>query len=73
MIKVLCLIWRCGSRCFGIDEVKGHRDRNFLEIANLFRFWALKKLKLNWLAKRMGSDSFTIRGEMVQKTHERVS
>ena len=51
--------------CFGFDEVKGLRDRNFLEIANLSRFWAPKKLKLNWLAKMMGSDSFTICDERV--------
>ena len=58
---------------FGIDEVKGLRDRDFLEIANLSWFWTSEKLKPNWLAKRMGSDSFTVRDERVQQTHERVS
>ena len=54
---------------FGIDEVKGLGDRNFLETTDLSRFWAPEKLKLNWLAKRMGRDSFTISDEWVQQTH----
>ena len=45
---------------FGFDKVKGLGDRNLLETFNVFRFWVPKKLKLDWLAKRMGSDSFTI-------------
>jgi len=48
---------------FGFDEVKSLGDRDILETIDVFRLWAPKKLKLNWLAKRMGSDSFTIRGE----------
>ena len=68
LIKVLGLIW---TKDFGI--VKIFRNRNFLETLNLFRFWVPKKFKLNWLAKRMGSDSFTIRDERILQTHERVS
>ena len=64
LVKVLCLIWT-EWMSFGFDEVKGLGDRNLLETINVFRFWAPKKLKLNWLAKRMGSDSFTIRGERI--------
>ena len=48
---------------FGLDKVKGLGDGNLLETIDVFRFWAPKKLKLNWLAKRVGSDSFTIRGK----------
>ena len=35
----------------GIDKVKGLGDKNFLEVTDFSRFWALKKLKLDWLAK----------------------
>ena len=48
---------------FGLDKVKGLGDGNLFKTIDVFGFWAPKKLKLNWLAKRMGSDSFTIRGE----------
>ena len=49
----------------GLDKVKGLGDGNLFETIDVFRFWTPKKLKLNWLAKRMGSDSFTIRGERI--------
>ena len=64
LIKVLGLIWT-KWKSFGTDEVKVFRNGNFLETFNLFRFWVSKKLKLDWLAKRMGSDAFTIRGERI--------
>ena len=51
---------------FGFDEVKGLGDGNLLETIDVFRFRTPKKLKLDWLAKRAGSDSFTIRGERIQ-------
>ena len=54
-------------------KVKIFGNRNFLETLNLFWFWIPKKLKLNRLAKGMGSDSFTIRDERIQQTHEWVS
>ena len=47
---------------FGFDKVKGLGDGNFFETIDVSRFWVPKKLKLDWLAKRMGSDAFTIRG-----------
>ena len=50
---------------FGFDKVKGLGDRNLLETINFFRFWAPKKFKLDWLAKRMGSDPFTICSERI--------
>ena len=46
---------------FPIDQVKGSRDGDILETANLSSFWAPEKLELNWLAKRRGSDSFTVK------------
>ena len=55
---------------FGIDEVKGLGDKDILETVDVFRLWAPEKLKHNWLAKRMGSDSFTIRDKRIQQTHE---
>ena len=58
---------------FLTDQVKGLGDGNILETANFLGFQAPKKLKLNWLTKRMGSDSFTIRDEWIYWTHERVS
>ena len=50
---------------FSIDKVKGLGDKNFLEATDFSRFQTPKKLKLNWLAKGMGSDAFTIRGERI--------
>ena len=50
---------------FGFDKVKGLGDENLLETIDVSRFWTPKKLKLDWLAKRMGSDTFTIRGERI--------
>ena len=58
---------------FGTDKVNGLGDRNFLETANFSGFRAPKKHKLDWLAKGMSSDSFTICDERIQQTHERVS
>ena len=58
---------------FCLDKVEGLRDRDFLETANISRLWTSKKPELNWLAKGMGSDSFTIYDERIQQTHERVS
>ena len=58
---------------FSIDKVKGLGDKNFLEAIDFSRFRTPKKLKLNWLAKGMGSDAFTIRDERIQQTHEMVS
>ena len=58
---------------FGLDKVKGLGDGNLLETTDVFRFWAPKKLKLNKLAKRMGSDPFTIRGKRILQTHEWIS
>ena len=48
---------------FPIDQIKSSRDGDILEAANLLGFRASEKLKLNWLTKRMGSDSFTICSE----------
>ena len=45
---------------FSIEQIKCSGDRDILEAANLPMFQALKKLRLNWLTKRMGSDSFAI-------------
>ena len=50
---------------FSTNKVKGLGDRNFLKATDFSRFWTLKKLKLNWLAKGMGSDAFTIYDEMI--------
>ena len=50
---------------FGLDKVKGLGDGDLLETIDVFRFRAPKKLKLNWLAKRVGSDSFTIRSKRI--------
>ena len=50
---------------FGFNEVKGLGDRNFLEGFDFSRFWLPKKLKLDWLAKGMGSDTYTICGERI--------
>ena len=36
---------------FGFDEVKGFKDRDFLETVDVFRLWTPKKLKPDWLAK----------------------
>ena len=36
-------------------------DRDFLEATDFFGFRAPEKLKLDWLAKWMSSDSFTIK------------
>ena len=58
---------------FGINQVKGLGDKYFLEATNFSGFWAPKKFKLDWLAKGMGSDSFTIHDKGIQQTHERVS
>ena len=69
LIKVLGLIW---TKCIGFDKVKVFGNRNFLETFNLFWFWVPEKLKLNRLAKWVGSDSFTICDEWIQQTHERV-
>ena len=55
---------------FGIDQVKGLGDKDFLEATNFSKFQAPKKLKLDWLARGMGSDSFTIHDERRQRTHE---
>ena len=55
---------------FGIDQVKGRGDKDFLEATNFSKFQAPKKLKLDWLARGMGSDSFTIHDERIQRTHE---
>ena len=55
---------------FGIDQVKGLGDKDFLEATNFSKFQAPKKLKLDWLARGMGSDSFTIHDERIQRTHE---
>ena len=64
LIKVLGLIWTIW-KCFGADKVKVVGNRNFLETLNLSWFRVPEKLKLNRLAKRMGSDSFTIRDERI--------
>ena len=58
---------------FGLNKVKGLGGRDILEGTDFSRFWLPKELKLNWLAKRMGSDSFTIYGKRIQQTHKRVS
>ena len=55
---------------FGIDQVKGLGDKDFLGATNFSKFQAPKKLKLDWLARGMGSDSFTIHDERIQRTHE---
>ena len=52
----------CG---FGSQRIEGLGDRNFLEITDFSKFRAPKKLEFDWLAKRMGSDSFTICGERI--------
>ena len=54
---------------FGIDQVKGLGDKDFLEATNFSKFQAPKKLKLDWLARGMGSDSFTIHDKRIQWTH----
>ena len=55
---------------FDIDQVKGLGDKDFLEATDFSKFQAPKKLKLDWLARGMGSDSFTIHDERIQRTHE---
>ena len=40
-------------------------DRDFLEATDFSGFRAPEKLKLDWLAKRMSSDSFTISDERI--------
>ena len=50
---------------FGLDKVKGLRDGDVLEATDFSRFWSFKKLKLNGLAKGVGSDSFTIHSERI--------
>ena len=45
-------------------------ETDFLEATNFSKFRAPKKLKLDWLARGMGSDSFTIHDERIQRTHE---
>ena len=45
---------------FGSQRIEGLGDRNFLEITDFPKFRAHKKLEFDSLAKRMGSDSFTI-------------
>ena len=57
----------------GLNKVKGLGDRDILEGTDFSRLWLPKKLKLNWLAKGMGSDTFIICDEMIQQTHEWVS
>ena len=49
----------------GTDKVKGLGDRNFLEAIDFPGFWAPKKLKLDWLAKGMSGDTFTICDERI--------
>ena len=49
----------------GFDKFKSPRDRNILEITDFSRFKALMKLESDWVAKRMGSDSFTICGKRI--------
>ena len=58
---------------FGSQKIKVLGDRNILGITDFSRFRTLKKLKFDWLAKGIGSDTFTINDEMIQQTHERVS
>ena len=50
---------------FLTNQVKGPRDGDILEATNLMGFRAPEKFKLNWLTKRMGSDSFTIHDEWI--------
>ena len=50
---------------FGSQRIEGLGDRNFLEITDFSGFRAPEKLEFDWLAKRMGSDSFTICGERI--------
>ena len=50
---------------FPIDQIKSSGDGNILKAANFSRFWASEKLKLNWLTKRKGSDSFPICSEWI--------
>ena len=50
---------------FGTNKVKGLGDRDIQENTDFSGFWLPKELKLNWLAKRMGNDSFTIRDERI--------
>ena len=58
---------------FVSQKIEGLGNRYILEIGDFSRFRAPKKLKLDWLAKGMGSDAFTVSGERIQQTHERVS
>ena len=58
---------------FGTNKVKGLGDRDIQENTDFSGFWLPKELKLNWLAKGMSSNSFTVCGERIQQTHERVS
>ena len=58
---------------FGSQKIEVLGDRNILEITDFSGFRTLKKRKFDWLAKRIGSDTFTISDEMIQQTHERVS
>ena len=46
-------IIKYGGWC-NLIKVKVVGNRNSLETLNLFWFWVPKKLKLNWLAKRVG-------------------
>ena len=57
----------------GLNKVKGFGDRNILEGTDFSRFWLPKEFKLNWLAKGISSDTFTICDERIQQTHEWVS
>ena len=50
---------------FGSQRIECLGDRNFLEITDFSKLKAPQKLEFDWLAKRMGSDSFTISGEMI--------
>ena len=50
---------------YNLIKVKVFRNRNFLENFNFFGFWISNKLKLNWLAKGVSSDAFTICDERI--------
>ena len=50
---------------FGSQRIESLGDRNILEITDFFGFRTPKKLKFDYLAKRMSSDSFTICGERI--------
>ena len=57
-------IIKYGGWC-NLIKVKVFGNRNFLEILNFFWLWVPEKLKLNRLAKWVGSDSFTICDEWI--------